>query len=213
MWHVVSIPTLVPFLRQQLFRRRATSSSCGGRAAPALDQTAETVRTFTSFVDPLLYEANYMTKAAKKADSPSLRTTFHIKRATDWFRKLEWEHEQLQQTGFLGGEELRYRLINFCITAWSLVDWIHRDLSTQVKQVSLPEYRAQIKAESDVMDACRHIADACKHAGIDFNVDDGIRTDYDELFVGFFDQSSGKSAPLFCHEVMAYVARKVAPIR
>lgn len=134
----------------------------------------------------------------------SLRNTFHIKLARDWYEKLVWEHEQLESQGFMGGTDFRFRLINFCITAWSMIDWLHAAMRDAGSAESLTKYKARVRTNV-AMDFCRHVTDSCKHAGIDHQVNENLATSFDDVFASFRNGRSESSAALTCHEARQFL--------
>lgn len=143
--------------------------------------------------------------ASPNGTSPFLRTTFGIRSARDWYEKLAWEHRELESRGYMGDVELQYRAINFCVTAWSLVDWIWRALEANGLSDKVGAYRASVIRRSPALEMCRHVADATKHGGIDRSANEDLRTEVEFPFANFGFGRSEMSIALLCKEATEFL--------
>lgn len=117
-----------------------------------------------------LQMARAQTQAADLA-----KRTFDLTTCTHMWHKLEWEVRLLEQVSSAPVREpaaLAFCAVNVCITATSLVDRVWADLSrsgSPSPASTKADFRAWVRAQIPLQEACETIANTTKHGGVDLN--------------------------------------------
>lgn len=98
---------------------------------------------------------------------PGVPQTFAIEDAADMVDKLAWEIEGLRDEPEI--EKKLWRAFNCAVTAWHINDWLWRERRRAGQ--SLREFRDEMIKRCPALWACRFLADASKHRGIDHKPD------------------------------------------
>jgi hypothetical protein len=88
--------------------------------------------------------------------------SFEVKSAFDLFKKLEFEY-----IGFLNNKCSSFHAINFALTAWHIIDWLHEEeIKYKSTSVSFNKFRDEIVEKCGSLKIMRDIANGSKHAVI-----------------------------------------------
>jgi hypothetical protein len=93
---------------------------------------------------------------------PGVPQTFAVENAADMVNKLAWEIEGLRDETEI--EKKLWRAFNCSVTAWHVTDWLWCERG---EEQSLGAFQTAMIERCPALLACKHIANASKHRGVE----------------------------------------------
>jgi hypothetical protein len=96
---------------------------------------------------------------------PGVPQTFAVENARDMTDKLYWEIEEYGKEPDI--EKKLWRAFNCAVTACHVTDWLWREKAAKNPKLKLGKFQAEMESRCEALLACRYIANASKHGGVD----------------------------------------------